>query len=482
MGNLEIKITRKSNNMENKIPSRHLELYNRKLYEELAASPDLPSLFYRRQELLLETSTIIIPMTICDGSITSAHSFFNEVYRTRLNHQVPLYDDAVDYLCGFLIESFNQFCKGLEEKFKNSFDDILLWTQKWRDVSIDIMKDSFEKAPLYKATNGRFHSNLGMVKQSVKLIYQLRCEYLADLGLGPFAKIADVVLYNFWGDDIAADPELLGDLISPSETDLQKTGRIQNNMLLTEKIAPYICKACGPFSDRESAADDFKEAITGLFRDYIKRVNKTVAFDPSILVFVTEYWKDTTKVIIGNEIYFKIISLSFENLDKPFFKRKSKYNLEKTATYLEGLYALVDRYLAYACDFYENEYLSKYLNNAWSKELKKYNLNYRKLYSAMSGDYFTGVSYEQFKYCFESADMSLLQSKCASGKYGGIRYMIVKLRSVLPIWYERVAETITDSKGKKYDKISLQRSVADDKVYAKEFRNMIRNIDIDFPK
>jgi hypothetical protein len=344
------------------------------------------------------------------------------------------------------------------------------------------MKDSFEKAPLYKATNGRFHSNLGMVKQSVKLIYQLRCEYLADLGLGPFAKIADVVLYNFWGDDIAADPELLGDLISPSETDLQKTGRIQNNMLLTEKIAPYICKACGPFSDRESAADNFKEAITGLFRDYIKRVNKAVAFDPSILVFVTEYWKDTTKVIIGNEIYFKIISLSFENLDKPFFKRKSKYKLEKTATYLEGLYALVDRYLAYACDFYENEYLSKYLNNAWSKELKKYNLNYRKLYSAMSGDYFTGVSYEQFKYCFESADMSLLQSKCASGKYGGIRYMIVKLRSVLPIWYERVAETITDSNGKKYDKISLQRSVADDKVYAKEFRNMIRNIDIDFPK
>jgi hypothetical protein len=468
--------------MENKIPSRHLELYNRKLYEELAASPDLPSLFYRRQELLLETSTIIIPMTLCDGSITSAHSFFNEVYRTRLNHQVPLYDDAVDYLCGFLIESFNQFCKGLEEKFKNSFDDILLWTQKWRDVSIDIMKDSFEKAPLYKATNGRFHSNLGMVKQSVKLIYQLRCEYLADLGLGPFAKIADVVLYNFWGDDIAADPELLSDLISPSETDLQKTGRIQNNMLLTEKIAPYICKACGPFSDRESAADDFKETITGLFRDYIKRVNKAVAFDPSILVFVTEYWKDTTKVIIGNEIYFKIISLSFENLDKPFFKRKSKYKLEKTATYLEGLYALADRYLAYACDFYENEYLSKYLNNAWSKELKKYNLNYRKLYSAMSGDYFTGVSYEQFKYCFESADMSLLQSKCASGKYGGIRYMIVKLRSVLPIWYERVAETITDSKGKKYDKISLQRSVADDKVYAKEFRNMIRNIDIDFPK
>ena len=122
------------------------------------------------------------------------------------------------------------------------------------------------------------------------------------------------------------------------------------------------------------------------------------------------------------------------------------------------------------------------MNNAWSEELKKYNLNYRKLYSAMSGDYFTGVSYEQFKYCFESADMSLLQSKCASGKYGGIRYMIVKLRSVLPIWYERVAETITDSNGKKYDKISLQRSVADDKVYAKEFRNMIRNIDIDFPK
>lgn len=468
--------------MENKIPSRHLELYNRKLYEELAASPDLPSLFYRRQELLLETSTVIIPMTLCDGSITSAHSFFNEVYRTRLNHQVPLYDDAVDYLCDFLIESFNQFCKGLEEKFKDSLDDILLWTQKWRDVSIDIMKDSFEKAPLYKTTNGRFHSNLGMVKQSVKLIYQLRCEYLADLGLGPFAKIADVVLYNFWGDDIAADPELLSDLISPSETDLQKTGRIQNNMLLTEKIAPYICKACGPFSDRESAADNFKEAITGLFRDYIKRVNKAVAFDPSILVFVTEYWKDTTKVIIGNEIYFKINSLSFENLDKPFFKRKSKYKLEKISTYLEGLYALVDRYLAYACDFYENEYLSKYLNNAWSKELKKYNLNYRKLYSAMSGDYFTGVSYEQFKYCFESADMSLLQSKCASGKYGGIRYMIVKLRSVLPIWYERVAETITDSKGKKYDKISLQRSVADDKVYAKEFRNMIRNIDIDFPK
>ena len=80
--------------------------------------------------------------------------------------------------------------------------------------------------------------------------------------------------------------------------------QIQNNMLLTEKIAPYICKACGPFSDRESAADNFKEAITGLFRNYIKRVNKAVAFDPSILVFVTEYWKDTTKEIIGYEIYF----------------------------------------------------------------------------------------------------------------------------------------------------------------------------------
>lgn len=466
--------------MENKIPSRHLELYNRKLYEELAASSDLPSLFYRRQELRLETSTIIIPMTLCDGSIMSAHSFFNEVYRTRLSHQVPLYDDAVDYLGGFLIESFNQFCKGLEEKFNGSLDDILLWTQKWRDVSIDIMKDSFEKSPLYKGKNGRYHSNLGMLKQSIKIIYQLRCEYLAELGIGPFAKVGDVVLYNFWEEDIA--PKLESDLISPSETDLQKTSRAHNNMLFTEKITPYIYKVCGPFSDREAAANHFKETITTLFRDYIKRVNKTVSFDPSILGFVTEYWKDTTKVIIGNEIYFKIASLPLENLDKPFFKRRSAYKLKKLTTYLEGLYALVDRYLAYACDFYENEYLSKYLNNVWSKELKEYNLNYRKLYSAMSGEYFTGVTYEQFKYCFESADMSLLQSKCANNKYGGIRYMIVKLRTVLPTWYEKVAETITDSNGNKYDKISLQRSVADYKVYAKDFRKMIKEIDIDFPK
>ena len=173
-------------------------------------------------------------------------------------------------------------------------------------------------------------------------------------------------------------------------------------------------------------------------------------------------------MIIGNEIYFKIASLPLENLDKPFFKRRSAYKLKKLTTYLEGLYALVDRYLAYACDFYENEYLSKYLNNVWSKELKEYNLNYRKLYSAMSGEYFAGVTYEQFKYCFESADRSLLQSKCANNKYGGIRHMIVKLRTVLPTWYEKVAETITDSNGNKYDKISLQRSVADWKVVLKE--------------
>lgn len=468
--------------MKTKVPSRHLELYNRKLYEELAASTDLPSLFYRRQELHLETSTLIIPMTLCDGSIESAHSFLNEFYETRLNHQVPLYDDAVDYLCGFLIESFNQFCKGLEEKFKVSFDDILHWTQKWRDVSIDIMKDSFGKAPLYKAQNGRYQSNLGMLKQSIKLIYQLRCEYLAELGIGPFAKVADVVLYNFWEDDIMIAPELKSDLVSPSETELQKTGRIHNDMLFIEEITPYIYKVCGPFSNREAAANYFKETITRLFRDYIKRVNKKISFDPSILGFVTEYWKDTTKAIISNEIYFKIASLAFENQDKPFFKRKSKAKLRKMVTYLEGLYALVDRYLAYACDFYENEYLSKYLNNTWSKELKEHNLNYRELYSAMSGEYFTGVTYEQFKYCFESADMSLLQSKCANNKYGGIRYMIVKLRTVLPTWYEKVAETITDSNGNKYDKISLQRSVADYKVYAKDFRKMIKEIDIDFPK
>ena len=60
--------------------------------------------------------------------------------------------------------------------------------------------------------------------------------------------------------------------------------------------------------------------------------------------------------------------------------------------------------------------------------------------------------------------------------------MIVKLRTVLPTWYEKVAETITDSNGNKYDKISLQRSVADYKVYAKDFRKMIKEIDIDFPK
>lgn len=466
--------------MKTKIPSRHLELYNRKLYEELAASSDLPSLFYRRQELHLETSTLIIPMTLCDGSIESAHSFLNEFYETRLNHQVPLYDDAVDYLGGFLIESFKQFCKGIEEKFKGSFDDILLWTQKWRDVSIDIMKDSFEKFPLYKAQSGRYHSNFGMLKQSIKIIYQLRCDYLAELRIGPFAKVADVVLYNFWGEDIA--PELESDLISPSETDLQKTSRAHNAMLFIEKITPDIYKVCGPFSDREAAANNFKETITTLFRDYIKRVNKAVAFDPSILGFVTEYWKDTTKVIVGNEIYFKIASLPLENLDKPFFRRKSASKLKKLTTYLEGLYALVDRYLAYACDFYKNEYLSKYLSNVWSKELKEYNLNYRELYSAMSGEYFTGVTYEQFKYCFESADMSLLQSKCSNGKYGGIRYMIVKLRMVLPIWYKTVAPTITDSKGNSYDNISLQKSVDDSKVYAKKFRSMIKKIDIDFPK
>ena len=395
---------------------------------------------------------------------------------------MPLYDDAVDYLGGFLIESFNQFCKGLEEKFNGSLDGILLWTQKWRDASIDMMKDSFEKAPLYKAQNGRSYSNLGMLSQSIKTIYQLRCEYLAEQGIGPFAKIADVVLYNLWEDKISMDPEKESDLISPSETDLQKTAMLHNSMLFINRIAPYINKVCGSFSDRKSAADYFNETITTLFRDYIKRVNKAVTFDPSILGFCTEYWKDTTKVIIGNEIYFKIASLAFENQDKPFYKRKSVYKLKKIATFLEGLYALVDRYLAYACDFYKKEYLSKYLNNEWSKELKKYNLNYRELYTAMSGEYFTGVTYEQFKYCFESADMSLLQRKCLTGKYGGIRYMIVKLRSELPIWYEMVAETITDSNGKKYDKLSLQRSVADSKVYAKNFRKMIKEIDIDFPK
>jgi len=467
---------------KNEIPSRHLEIYNRKTYAELSESADLPAMFYIKVKGTLETRTIVIPMTYLDGTINSAHSFIVEFFRTRGNHLLPIYDDAVDYLNGLLIESFNKFCKEIESKFDRSFDDILYWTRKWRDVSTDIIKDSFEKYPLYHNKEDRYDSNFGILKQSINIIHQLYSEHLAELNFGPLSQVSDVVLYNFWGDSVTANQVNQDSLLCPSDLDLKTTNRVMNCIVFAENISPIIDLSCGKLSERNDAASKMQNAIVSLFRDYIKRINMKIAFDPEVLAFVTDYWKEITKGIIANEIYIKIHSLTFENVERSFFKRKPAFVMRSHVKFLEGLYALSDRYLAFACDLYKNEHLAKYLNHAWSKELKAFNLDYRALYKAMSGTYFDAVTYEQFKFCFESADMSLLQRKCKVGKYGGIRYMIVKLRSDLPIWYEKVADTLTDSNGKKYDKITLQRSVFDDKVYAKEFRKMIKSIDIDFPK
>lgn len=67
--------------MKPKIPSRHLHIYNRKSYEEVSENVEIPANFYQKLRAHMETSYMVVPYDVVDGTIDSAHTFFREYYK-----------------------------------------------------------------------------------------------------------------------------------------------------------------------------------------------------------------------------------------------------------------------------------------------------------------------------------------------------------------------------------------------------------------
>jgi len=470
--------------MKPKIPSRHLHIYNRKSYEEVSENVEIPANFYQKLRAHMETSYMVVPYDVVDGTIDSAHTFFREYYKNRYSHQVSIPDDSVDLLLGYLIQSFEQFTPEIENKFKGSFSDAMNWLTKWRDVSIDMMKNAYELFPIYVTEQEKTLSNYILLKQSVKLIYQTYFQYIDQMLHRTHPEVYDIITFNYWGQELFAFQDKAKELACPSEEDMQRTDNLHNRDLFAHKYSEYIERVLCSSKETDAVCSELKKEFGDLFRDFIERVNAKASFNPEILKFATEYWKDIAITIISNELYFKIALLQQERPKKKFSLLTRVSGISRKILRLEDMFAITDRLLVSICNLYKDHHLSKYLSDPWSQELRDLNLPYRKLFYAMAGEYFSGIKYEQFKYCFESADMSLLQSKCSSkeGAYGAIRYLIIRVGKKCPTWFKEVAKSLTNANGDAYTHLTLARSVKDDKEFAKAFRKLMAVNDIVLPK
>lgn len=445
----------------------------------------MPSLFYKKIEGSLETKMLTLPHTLTDGSMEKSVIFIVDLFRTRVCHKFPLDNDIEEMLASFLISSFEQFCADIEQKYKDSIEEIKSWAEKWRNATIDLLKYAYEQAPMYKCQTHKHRSNIFLVKRSIQLVSELYTEYFENLPFEDFQDVSDTIMYNFWGSRLPQFQDGIKELVCPSENDLEKTDRFRNRLLFARRYDELISNILEENSDGNKLLNEFRDHICFLFRDYINRLNMKIPSNPELLKFATSFWKYTTKTILSNETYIGLNEYLITYSLKDSSQSESESACLELKRKIEDIYTAADKYVDYACDIFHNDFLLKKLNCPWSMELQKLNLQYRELFNAMKGTYFTGVKFEQFKYCFESADMSLLQERCSTSKegaYGAIRYLVIRIGKKCPIWFKEVAKSLKNSKGVQYDHLTLARSVKDDKEFAKTFRELMIVNDIVLPK
>lgn len=466
------------NNMDSIFPSKHQRLDSQKRYKAYIDNPDIPALFYKKLEADMQFSFATIPVIFYDGTVESAQAYIEGIFNRRAGSQNIRYDDAKELLAGYFVESFCSFCHNIELKYNNSFFDIIKWAKIWRDVSIDLVKDSYVLFPEYE---GKV-SNLGIAQYAIRNIYNSYIQYISELSVGTWADVSDIPLYDYESLNHKCTLNSSNNVICPSIEEYAKNDIVNNNYMFANRVNEYITDVMKDKMDIVPFYCDLRDTIHQLFVSYIKRVDAKSPFNVELLKFATEYWKDSTDIIISNAIYSEIQYRFMYNFNKSLFKRRAWLKSQQQQRKLLVLYSKVFDFLSFTCDLYKNDYLAKLYNKPWSLELSKLNLHYRKMYECMNGTYFSGLKYEQFKYCFESADMSLLRDKAKDkNAYAAIKYMVVKIGVKCKIWFSNVSSTLVDDNGNKYSEYDLIHLVRDDRKYAKDFRQMMLDNDIDFP-
>ena len=466
------------NRMDSIFPSKHQRLDSQKTYKAYIDNPDIPALFYKKLEADLQFSFATVPVILYDGTVESAQSYIEEIFNRRVGSQNIHCEDAKELLVGYLVESFNSFCHNIELKYNDSFDDISKWVKVWRDVSIDIIKDSYVRFPEYDEKV----SSLGIAQYAITNIYNSYIQYISELSVGNWADVSDIPLYDYEILNHKSSPNNYNKVICPSIEEYAKNDIVHNNVMFANRVNEYINDVIKDKMDIMSLYCDLRDTIHQLFVNYIKRVDAKSPFNVEVLKFAAEHWKDTTDVIISNAIYCEIQYRFMYNNKKSLFKNRAWKKSHKQQRKLQELYAKVFDLLAFTCDLYKNDYLAKLYSKPWSLELGNLNINYRKIYECMNGTYFNGLKYEQFKYCFESADMSLLQERCVDKDAKAvIKLMVAKIGHTCQTWYTYAAATLIDDKGKPYNKTSLARNIHEERPYARNFRNLLKAMDVEFP-
>lgn len=439
-----------------------------KSYDDLVNDPDsVPVLFYDTEilsEYFSETEGVSdVPLLsgmqqFSIGMGTLFSNYYTMEYKSS---------DDMEYAAkGLIMALFQTYSEKLEQHFEKSFEDVASWVRKWRDVSLDIIKEVYESCPESIGIMGGHLDVLRIVRQTMWTAECVCSEFLESRKYGKLQYASDVVPYNFWGykysemyssarSEVRSSEEN-GAVIDVLNNKLYLAKRYRDSMDRIVAVADDVDKANGVI---EEVCDEFKT----LFSEYTKLLHLRGLSSHKMLSAAAQHWKDITATSVDVETFlygqpFRLIDYHPGDIIHPEVFRSSELGK------WEAIHALKKQLLNVIngdIQLYVDGLKGNPVSYEWTDSLDKLKIKYVKLYKAMIAlRYFdSSLSYDVFCDAIKRADVSAIQDALINPirNTSALRCLVRTIGHEVDSWYAAAATTLKDSKGNPYTRDKLDK-------------------------
>lgn len=445
-----------------------------KSYDDLVNDPDsVPVLFYDVEVLAecFSTPTCISDIPLLEGLQYFAfgiNTLFSNYY--TMEYKAP---DDMEYAAkGLIMTLFGRYSEKLEQYCGESFDDVSLWVRKWRDVTLDIIREVFEGCPESAGIIGGHLDNRRIVRQTMWMTETVCSEFLESRKYGNLQYAAGIVPYNFWGYKYDEQSASVIKEISPKEEEGAVNDVLNNKLYLAHRYQSAmerIVEVAGNIDKSNEVIADVCNEFKVLFFEYTKLLRLRSLYSYKVLTAAALHWKDITCTSIDVETYlygqtFRLADYCPGDIIHSDVFRSSEHQKWDAIRAL-GAQLLCE--VKADVQIYVDGLKTGPETYEWTPGLEKLKIKYLKLFEAMRQLHFldSSLSFDVFCDGIQRADVSDIQKAIIdpTRNASALRYLVRTIGHEVESWYAAAAATLKDSQGRPYtrDKVDKVSNVTE---------------------
>lgn len=415
-----------------------------------------------------------------EGAFRAYEYVLLDLFRNYNTYIYKSKEDIEWVIKGLQIQLYESYEKRLIEHFKEYQEEkVADWLEIWKDVTIEKIKECFEKEPFSYDIFNKEQDNLNLLFQC---LFTTVYNHVTNI-LHKYHPVPDIILYNFWGFEYNTSVGEIPVGTAPSKEESEKIDHINNMILFTSRFKEWVLDII----QKKSPLSGLRDLLQQLFHDYtillrINHITDTIKVKQAV-----KRWEAATLDLINLVIYlqsqqYRLCDYHINDVVHShvfYSSHRSEWDsIQEIHTKIKSHIHAITYSFVLDIDAGKG-------TMPWAEELASLGVSIRDMYNLMKG-YFWGVPFETFRFCIEAADLSFLQvhilGEKRGGNYGALRYFVVRIGSQCKLWLEAVAKTLKDEKGNIYTARKLMQSVSPQKQYAKELDRVIDEMNINLPR